>query len=442
MADTLQRLLQLLAALFAESPLPVAVLVSVVLLGVTLWAASAARHSFRILRALAKAPLADLGSDATGLVKVRGTAQPPPAPPGFSPATQVWHRRRTRDGSRGTTTATVGRFLIQDDHGVCAVDAEEAVVVATTHQTRTAFMNSSRSVSDESIRAGDSLTALGELRRDLPAPPDVGGVRCQLKRSGGVLLVSGAPERQVKVLFGLWFAVQFPIALAGSCVLAFGALVQLGLRAADDDNAATRIVGWMLSTEHLEPPSQDAERKLLAISPPAGLQLSAPPVADYAAEGWMRVDLAAVSMYAPPGWVVTERDESTFPTVVLVSPGNDAAVELRVLADALRRPGIALEDALQHYASAKERADRGVVLGYAPLTLDGAVGHVEIMNSGGTLTEADGSPTARNNSYRGAKRIGETVFTVELRMTFAQADQEKFGPLALNVMRSLRFNAP
>jgi hypothetical protein len=99
-----------------------------------------------------------------------------------------------------------------------------------------------------------------------------------------------------------------------------------------------------------------------------------------------------------------------------------------------------LEEALEHYASARDRADRGVVLGFAPLSVDGAIGHVELMNSGGTVNEPDGSLTHRNNRYRGARRFGETVITVELKMTFAQADQDRFGPLALNAMRSVRFN--
>lgn len=53
------------------------------------------------------------------------------------------------------------------------------------------------------VRAGDAVFALGELRRGLPASPGVGHAPCQLARVGGVLLVSGASEREAKVLHAL-----------------------------------------------------------------------------------------------------------------------------------------------------------------------------------------------------------------------------------------------
>ncbi len=144
-------------------------------------------------------------------------------------------------------------------------------------------------------------------------------------------------------------------------------------------------------------------------------------------------------MFAPPGWTVVEEDEGVIPMVGLIAPGNDCYIELRFIRDALRRPGIALEDASDSYASAKERAAKGIVLGYAPLSVDGAFGHIEIMNSGGVEKNPDGSLAHRTNSYRGAKRVGEDSFKAEFRATFDQADQDKFGPAALNMIRSIQF---
>ena len=125
--------------------------------------------------------------------------------------------------------------------------------------------------------------------------------------------------------------------------------------------------------------------------------------------------------------------------VGLVSPDNDQYVELRFIRDPLRRPGIALEDASDRYASAKERGANGVVLGYAPLSVDGAFGHIEIMNAGGVERNPDGSLANRTNSYRGAKRVGEDIFNAEFTATFDQANQDKLGPTVLNMIRSIQF---
>ncbi len=435
MIETAQRVLGMFVSLFAGIPPLVSALVFLVLLSVTLWVAHAAWHSYRVLDAVANAPLADLRSNAGGLVKLRGTAQPPPARDGYSPSSIVWHKKHSRWGTSSSTTVTVGHFLIEDEHGVCAVDSEQAEVIPTTHESSRGFLGSSRSTTEQSIHTGDALLAIGELRRDLPAPPGMADVRCQLVRTGGVLLVSGDAERGVKVRYGIWLGVQLVPTLLGLGLLALGALVH----ASKEDNAAGRFLHALLSTEYLEPTIEEAQGKLLAISAPYGLQLTAPPVADYAAQGWSAITVGEISMFVPPGWTVVEQDHGASPEIGLAAPGNDGYIELRFIRDALRRPGIALEEAGSNYASAKERAEKGIVLGYAPLIVDGAVGHIEIMNSGGVEKNADGSLAHRMNRYQGAKRVGEELFSAEFRARFDQSGQDKFGPIILNIIRSIQF---
>lgn len=473
MNEEQQRALQMLINLLTEMPPVAFVVASMVLLVLTLWATHASWRSYRILNAVANAPLADLRSTASGLVKLRGTAQPLPAKPGQIPSEIVWYKRDRWSGSDSSTLVMTDAILIQDDYGICAVDSERADIRPTTHETSHAFLDKSRSTTEQIIRAGDPLFAIGELRRNAPALSGAPNVHCELTRSGGVLLVSGSPERSARIHYRLWFLVQLPLALLCCGLLAFAALIHIGsyppssgspvrtflesLRSTPllsepgvghplwkevkvgEGSAVMKFIESLLATQHLEPTPAEGNRKLLAISPPFGLQLVPPPMTDYAAQGWEVINVGGISMFAPPGWTVVAADEGAIPLVGLVAPGNDCYIELRFVRDALRRPGIALEDASDGYASAKERGAKGIVLGYAPLSVDGAFGHIEIMNSGGVEKNPDGSLAHRTNSYRGAKRVGEDIFKAEFRATFDQADQDKFGPTVMEIIRSIQF---
>ena len=473
MNEDLQRALQMLLNLFAEMPPVAFVAVGVVLLASGLWASHATWHSYRILDAVANAPLADLRSTTGGWVKLRGTAQPPATKPGQTPSGIVWYKRQSMWGSNRSTLVTTDAILIQDDYGICAVDSEKAEIRPTTHETSHAFLDQSKSTTVEFIRTGDPLFAIGELQRKPLSLSGASNVQWELTRSGGVLLVSGSPERSVKIYYRLWLLVQLPLALLCCGLLAFAALIHIGsyppsngsavrtffesLRTTPllsesgvghplwkevevgDGGAVMQFIESLLTTQHLESTLAEGQNKLLAISPAFGLQLEAPPMTDYAAQGWQLVNVGEISMFTPPGWTVVEQDKGVVPMVGLASPGNDQYVELRFIRDALRRPGIALEDASDRYASAKERAAKGIVLGYAPLGVDGAFGHIEIMNAGGVEKNPDGSLAHRTNSYHGSKRVGEEIFNAEFRATFDQANQDKLGPTTLNMIRSIRF---
>lgn len=221
MLDDLQHGLGMLNSLFGGMPPAVFAIVSLGLSCLTLYVGWRARRSALIVLAVARVPLTDLRTHTVGLMKLRGAAHPPPARDGAGPSPVVWYYRRTRSGSGSSTLATTGHFLIRDAYGVCAVDSGKADVVPTSSESSHAFLDTSRTTVEKVIHTGDSVFAIGELRRGL-APTDLAGATCQLVRSGGVLLVSGSPERDVKVLYGLWFAVQAPLTLLFLVLLTFG----------------------------------------------------------------------------------------------------------------------------------------------------------------------------------------------------------------------------
>ena len=211
------------AGLFAPMPPAVFVVVGLALLTVTLWLTHLAWHSYRVVSAVANAPLADLRSPSAGLIKLRGTAEPPPAPAGQPASSIVWYSRSSRSGSNSSTLTTTQNFLIRDEHGACGVETARAEIVPTRSVSDHAFLDRSRTTSEQVIHAGDPVFAVGELRRDLPALAGLPDGHCQLSRSRGVLLVGGSTERYVTVLYVLWASVYSLLGLLCFGVLAVGA---------------------------------------------------------------------------------------------------------------------------------------------------------------------------------------------------------------------------
>ena len=230
MHERLGRVYSALAGLFALMPVAIFVAVGLSLLGLGLYAGQHAWHSLRIVLAVVNAPSADLRSSAAGMVKLQARAQPPPARAGAGP---VWYFRESRSKGGGSTLATNGYFLLQDEHGQCAVDSGEAIIVATTSESKHAFLDSSSTTVEKAIHAGDPVFAIGELKRRMPAPAGMPGVQCRLAPSGGVLLVSGSPQRYVLALYGLWFVVQATLALLPLSLLALGVWLRMGRHPGD-----------------------------------------------------------------------------------------------------------------------------------------------------------------------------------------------------------------
>ena len=240
MTEDLHRIHDMLAALFMALSPAVFVAVIVVLLGLGLWITRKAWHSRRVARAVANAPLVDLRSNASGLVKFRGTAQPPAPKPGRGPSSLIWYSRTRRSGSNSSTLTTTDNFLIRDDHGVCAVNTDKTTILPSASVAKDGFLDQHSSSVEKALYVGDPVFALGELRRDLPPLAGASDARCQLASCGGVLLVSGGSEREARVLYRLWFAVQAPLALLSFGLLGFGAWAHVvGYPPGNDGPAAT-----------------------------------------------------------------------------------------------------------------------------------------------------------------------------------------------------------
>lgn len=228
MSEDLQRAFYMFAGLFAGMPPAVFVLVSLLLFALTLYAGYHALHSVRIVVAVASAPLTDLNSRTSGLAKLRGTAQPASAPARSSPSSVVWYSRTHREGSKSSTLTTTDNFLIEDGYGRCAVDVAKAVIVPSQSESTHAFLDKSRVTDEKVIRAGDPVFALGELKFGLPPLADIPTVQCQLAKIGGVMVVSGDSEKNVKVLYSLYVLVLAPLTLLCTGALAFGIFIHLG----------------------------------------------------------------------------------------------------------------------------------------------------------------------------------------------------------------------
>ncbi len=213
--------IQHLAALFSPA---VFLAVSLALVALVVWAGGHVRRSMRVLHALSHAPLADTRSTTPGLVKLMGAAKPPPPPPGQSEAPIVWsesQRSSSTGGFRtGSGTISVGFIRIADEHGACAVDVQRARMVGTTSTSEHSGLQPRVRSSSAQIARDDPVFALGELHQGAPRGLDPSSARCTLHPNGGVLLVSGAPERQVRALYGLYMPLQVAGAAFGLFLLA------------------------------------------------------------------------------------------------------------------------------------------------------------------------------------------------------------------------------
>jgi len=240
MNEDLERLHDMLVAAFMALSPAVFVAVFAILLGLLLWALRQALRNLRIVQAVAKAPLVDLRSTVAGLVKIRGTAHPPEPRPGRAPSSIVWYSRHRRSGNNTSTLSTTDNFVIRDAHGDCAVNTGKTTILPAASLATEGFLDKSRSSVERALYTGDAVFALGALRFGLPPLSGVAHARCQLVRSSGVLLVSGASEREAKVLHTLWFIVQAPLALLCLGLLGFGTWAHLiGYPPGNDGSAAT-----------------------------------------------------------------------------------------------------------------------------------------------------------------------------------------------------------
>jgi hypothetical protein len=181
---------------------------------------------------------------------------------------------------------------------------------------------------------------------------------------------------------------------------------------------------------------------LLAIAPPGGWQL--PPPAEVDMADWQEVRAGAASMRLPPGWTVQNQigDEGTGDVTIGLSPeALDLYIELRQIRNSDSNYMTTLaEHAHGEYARSVERLEEGVIFGYQPLVIDGALGGVEVMNQFGKERDEDGSLTFRLILWRGRWEQDDQIHRVEFTATFAQDRHDEFAPLVHRVLSTVRID--
>ena len=208
---------------------------------------------------------------------------------------------------------------------------------------------------------------------------------------------------------------------------------------AQDDGTVIFSVSETLGGEEPSPPSPSVQQihdALLAISPGAGLQLPPPSVVDTA--DWQLVEVGLATMRVPRDWVVHNDigdpgDEDQ--TIGLSPPSNDLYVELRMLRNA---DSNYMQDARDHatseYSRSPDRFKEGVILGFQPLLVGGAAGHVEVMNQFGKEFADDGTRTFRLILWRGRWEQDTAIHRVQFDATFAQDGYDEFAPLVRAIL--------
>lgn len=248
----MSELIELIAFGFIVVPPAVFLVLCIGLLAALAWLGALVWRSARIIHATDHAPLVDSASQLPGLVKLVGTAEPTPRR-GQEPSI-VWQKSvSSREGGSGlrrrTSSVTGGTFRIVDAKGHCIVDAGRAQVVPTTRQMEgeVVFQEGDHYRTRAEIRRGDRLFALGRLHRRGDPSKRARSVACELRPAEGVLLVSGANERHVKILYGIWLVVQLPPALVCLALIVIGPSAHLSEYPAGDYGRLVSFVEMLIA---------------------------------------------------------------------------------------------------------------------------------------------------------------------------------------------------
>jgi hypothetical protein len=202
---------------------------------------------------------------------------------------------------------------------------------------------------------------------------------------------------------------------------------------ADEGGQVILHIGETIGGEEPIPPSLTAQQihaRLVESDPGAGWQLPFAPVADRS--GWQTVEAGLATMRVPPDWTVSNRigapgDEDQ--TVGVSPPAQDLYIELRQIRNADNNyRQTAADHALSEYARSPDRLKEGVILGYQPLFVGGAAGHVEVMNQFGKEVDDDGVRTFRLILWRGRWEQATEIHRAEFTATFAQDRYDELAP--------------
>ncbi len=178
---------------------------------------------------------------------------------------------------------------------------------------------------------------------------------------------------------------------------------------------------------------------LVAISPGAGMQL--PATTNTNMTSWKSFNVGLASVRIPPSLSVYSDDGKGTQdhTVGFTSMSGDFYVELRQRQDSdSSYMQTAVDHANSDYGRSSDRLKEGVILGFQPMVIDGAIGSVEIMNLYGREKDEDGSLTPRMISWRGRWEKNDQIHSIEVTARFNQDQQEKFAPLVSGILSTIK----
>lgn len=178
---------------------------------------------------------------------------------------------------------------------------------------------------------------------------------------------------------------------------------------------------------------------LIAISTGAGLQLPAPTSTD--TTNWINFKVGLASVLIPPSLSVYADDGTGTEdhTVSFTSMSGDFYIELRQRQNSdSNYMQTAVDHANSDYGRSLDRLKEGVIFGFQPIVIDGAVGSIEIMNMYGREKDEDGSLTPRMISWRGRLEQNDLIHSIELTARFSQDQQEKFAPLVSSILSTIK----
>lgn len=235
MADSATSVVEIIQGGFARMPAAIFAGLFLALVAIGLKASLAGWRSTHILLLVARTPALDVGSDrgaAIGrIVKIHGAAESA-QPADLDPVLWQHSVRSTGKSSRTRLTKAVP-IVVHTAAGPCLVDARRAEVVPSRSDTDHAMFDRDRYTVDKAILRGDEVFAIGRLGS--PSAADRAGSAssgaststCELRRTWGLMLLSGASERNVSVLYAMWLAVQLPLAALCLLLAVWGARIHL-----------------------------------------------------------------------------------------------------------------------------------------------------------------------------------------------------------------------
>jgi PPK2 family polyphosphate:nucleotide phosphotransferase len=201
--------LEHIALLFQDVPAAlVAMLVlCVALIAAAIWLARKSLAQYRIIQAIRTAPTVKTNSDARGLVKVVGEAQPGgEAPGGEAKPRDVWSQSETINQRSSSHYLSVEPILVQDAAGGLIVDPRQAVIVPGTIEgtMHNDFFHSKKpDHTTWSIRSGAPVFAIGIIHRGKHRPGERPSHGALSKSDHGVLLLSAKTESRTLIRFHL-----------------------------------------------------------------------------------------------------------------------------------------------------------------------------------------------------------------------------------------------